>query len=102
MLLGIFGIEERDLDEGDVERVRFGIKRDFERSPDAVVETSAQAVSFDSSGSEGIYDFLSNDRAAGIRVGFFIVVGWKAVEAVLLVNEVRWKGPRTRRERTHK
>jgi len=85
MLRWIFGVEERDLHHGDVQRVLLGIESYQKGRENAMVQTPAHALGFDPIGLEGVQDLGCEVRRASVGVLDFVVVGW---EAVVVVDEV--------------
>lgn len=80
----ILGREQGDLDDGDVQRVICGAEKDLEGEPDAVVEAPR-----DGSGGHAVRLQEGNDLegycfAADVGVLFFVVLRWKAVEAIYI------------------
>lgn len=97
MLRRVLITKERDLDEGDGQGVCVFVKGYFERRPDAVIETSADALSFDSGFGEGFDDFLGNFWGAFVGELFLVVIGWEAEETER-ISELK---PKLRRIMTH-
>lgn len=102
MLSWIFGSEERDLNDRDVQRVSFLVEGDFEAGPDTVVETAAHTVRLDACCAQGVNDFLCYFWGALVRICLLVIICWEAVEAATVLELEIYPASRGKSMCTHR